>query len=176
MRYVLLVPGMTRNLTEVSTLEDEGYDVIFSKGRVFIQKYGSNMKIEMGIHDGGLYKLTARLLKALLHDTISSVELWHRKLTHLHYRALPSLKKVVTSLLEFKVQHDGVFQGCALGKNVKKSFPDSDSRAKGILDLIHSYLCAPMSVATQSGHLYFMTFIDDYSRKTKESDEVLDRF
>ena len=40
-----------------------------------------------------------------------------------------------------------------------------------------------MSVTTQSGHLYFMTFIDDYSQKTwiyflksKESDEVLDRF
>ena len=40
-----------------------------------------------------------------------------------------------------------------------------------------------MSVTTQSGHLYFMTFIDDYSRKTwiyflkfKESNEVLDRF
>ena len=40
-----------------------------------------------------------------------------------------------------------------------------------------------MSVTTQSGHLYFMTFIDDYSHKTwiyflksKEFDEVLDRF
>ena len=51
------------------------------------------------------------------------------------------------------------------------------------MDLIHSDLCGPMLVTTQSGHLYFMTFIDDYSRKTwiyflksKESDEVLDKF
>ena len=51
------------------------------------------------------------------------------------------------------------------------------------MDLIHSDLCGSMSVATQSGHLYFVTFIDDYSWKTwiyflksKESDEVLDRF
>ena len=51
------------------------------------------------------------------------------------------------------------------------------------MDIIHSNLCGPMSVTTQSGHLYFMTFIDDYSQKTwtyflksKESDEVLDRF
>ena len=36
MRVVLLVPGMTSNLIVVSTLEDEGYDVIFSRGRVFI--------------------------------------------------------------------------------------------------------------------------------------------
>ena len=111
------------------------------------------------------------------------MELWHRRLAHLHYRALPSLRKVVIGLLEFEVQHDGVCRGCALGKNVKKSFPNSDSRANGILDIIHSDLCGPMSVTTQSGQLYFMTFIDDYSRKTwiyflksKESDEVLDRF
>ena len=32
MRDVILVPGMTSNLVVVITLEDEGYDVIFSKG------------------------------------------------------------------------------------------------------------------------------------------------
>ena len=127
--------------------------------------------------------MTYRLLKALLHETISSVELWHRRLAHLHYRALPSLRKVVTGLPEFEVQHDGVCRGCALGKNVKKPFPTSDSRAKGILDLVHLDLCGPMSIATQSGHLYFMMFIDNYSRmiwiyflKSKEFDEVLNRF
>ena len=103
MRDVLLVPMMTSNLVAVSALEDEGYDVIFSRGRDFIQKYCSSERIEIGIHDGGLYRLTARLLKDLLHDTVSLVELWHRRLAHLHYRALPFLKKVVTGLLEFEV-------------------------------------------------------------------------
>ena len=32
MRDVLLVPGMTDNFIVVSTLEDEGYDMIFSRG------------------------------------------------------------------------------------------------------------------------------------------------
>ena len=63
-----------------------------------------------------------------------------------------------------------------------RSFKSSDSKAKGILDLIHSDLCGPMSVDTLNEFSYFVTFIDDYSRKTwiyflrtKESDEVLDR-
>ena len=73
------------------------------------------------------------------------------RLARLHYRALPSLRKVVTGLPEFEVQHDGVCRGCALGKNVKKPFPNSDRRVKGILDLIHSDLCRPMSVTTKSG-------------------------
>ena len=86
-------------------------------------------------------------------------------------------------LPEFGDQQCGVCRGCALGKNDKRPFQSSDSKAKGILDLIHSDLCEPMFVATLSGFSYFVTFIDDSSRKTwiyflktKESDEVLDRF
>ena len=98
MRDVLLVPGMTSNLIVVSTLEDEGYDVIFSRGRVFIQKFDGNEQIEIGIRNGGLYQLSTRLLKTLIHDIVNSVELWHRRLGHLHYRELPSLR----FLLDFR--------------------------------------------------------------------------
>ena len=83
---MFLVPRMTSNLIAVSALEDEGYDVIFSRGQFFIQKFDSNEWIDIGIHDGGLYRLLARLLKALLHDIVSSVELWHRRLAHSRYR------------------------------------------------------------------------------------------
>ena len=54
MKDVLHVPGMTSNWVAVLALEDEGYDVLFSRGRVYIQKHGSNERIEIGIHDGGL--------------------------------------------------------------------------------------------------------------------------
>lgn len=116
------VPRMTRNLVVVSDLEDEGYDVTFSKGRVYIQKYESSERIEIGIHDGGLYRLNAKLLEALLHDSISPIELWHMRLAHLHYRALPTLRKVTTGLPEFGDQHNGVCHGCSLRKNDKRLF------------------------------------------------------
>ena len=108
MKEVLHVPGMTSNLVAVLALEDEGYDVIFSRGRVYIQKHGSSERIEIGIRDGGLYRLTAKLLKALVHDTISPIELLHKSLAHLHYRALPTLRKVSIGLPEFGDQHSGV--------------------------------------------------------------------
>jgi hypothetical protein len=50
-----------------------------------------------------------------------------------------------------------------LGKNIKKSFPSSNNRAQGILDLVHSDLCGPMSSPSLSGCLYYFIFIDDYS-------------
>ena len=110
-------------------------------------------------------------------------ELWLRRLAHLNYRALPTVKNIVTGILVLQVDHDGTCRGCALGKHAKKSFPDSERRSKEILDLVHSDLCGPMTVASLGGYHYYVTFIDDYSRKTwiyflktKESEEVLNNF
>jgi transposase InsO family protein len=88
---------------------------------------------------------------------------------------------MVTGLSEIHIEHDGVCRGCALDKNVKGSFSSSDSRSKGILDLIHTDVCGPMTVAYLSGYLYYVLFIDDHSRKTwiyflKTKDGVLARF
>ena len=42
----------------------------------------------------------------------------------------------------------------------------SETRSKEILDLIHSDACELMSDKSLGGHLYYVTFIDDHSRKT----------
>jgi transposase InsO family protein len=76
--------------------------------------------------------------------------------------------------------HEEVCRGCALGKNIKKPFPSSENRSKGILDLIHSDVCGPMTVKSLGGYLYYVTFIDDFSRKPwlyllKTKDEVFSK-
>jgi hypothetical protein len=136
---ILYVPGMKRNLVSISALEDKGYKVTFLEGKVLAWHKDSHMNSArvIGVRENNLYMLTIRLVQALLHDTISLSELWHRRLAHIHYRALPALGKMVTGLPEIKVQHKGVCRGCALGKNVKDSFLSSDNRSKGILDLVH---------------------------------------
>ena len=68
---------------------------------------------------------------------------------------------MVTGMLEFSHEHSGVCKGCALHKNTKKSFSKSNSRSKGILDMIHSDVCGPMSSPSLSGCLYYVLFIDD---------------
>jgi hypothetical protein len=135
----------------------------------------------IGVQENSLYRLTIRPVQALLHDTISLSELWHRRLSHLHYRSLPSPRKMVTGLPKIHIEHDGVCRGCSLGKNVKGSFLKSDTRSKGILDLILTDVCEPVSIASLRGYLYYVLFIDDHSRKTwiyflKTNDGVLARF
>jgi hypothetical protein len=68
-----------------------------------------------------------------------------------------------------------------MGKYTKPVFPHSDSRSKGILDLIHLDVYGPMSAVSIGGFNYYVSFIDDSSRKTwiyfmKTKDEVFIRF
>jgi hypothetical protein len=76
----------------------------------------------IGVRENSLYRLIVRPVQALLHDTISLSKLWHRRLAHLHYRALLSLGKMVAGLPKIHIEHYRVCRGCALGKNVKVSF------------------------------------------------------
>ena len=108
-------------------------------------------------------------------------ELWHRRFSHLHYKALLSVSKMVTGLPEIQAKPDCVCKGCAQGKNVKHSFPKNDSRAKRVLDIVHSDVCGPMSTTSLSGYVYYVSFVDDYSRKTlvyllKAKTEVFGKF
>ena len=101
----------------------------------------------------------------------------------MHHIALGLLRHMVIGLPEFSTGQSDVCRGCALGKYTKTAFPSSDSRSAGTLDLIHSDLCGPMSSVSLRGYEYYVTFIDDHSRKTwiyflksKKSEEVLQRF
>jgi hypothetical protein len=180
---VLYVPGMKRNLVSIYALEDKGYKVTFSEGRVLARHKDSHINSVkvIGVRKSSLYRLTIRPVQALLHDIINLSELWHGRLAHIHYRALPALGKMVTGLPEIQIQDKGVCKGCTIGKNVKGSFLSSDNTSKEILNLIHSNVCGPMIVASLNGYLYYVLFINDHSRKTwiyflKNKDGVLAKF
>lgn len=71
---------------------------------------------------------------------------------------------------------------CLAGKQKRVSFQTHPpSRKLDLLELVHSDLCGPFKVRSHGGALYFVTFIDDHSRKLwvyslKSKDQVLDVF
>jgi hypothetical protein len=68
------------------------------------------------------------------------------------------------------------FPECALEVNfcehciyVKQSwvrFPSGETRENGILELVHSDVFGSVTVPSLGGSLYYVSFIDDFSRKT----------
>ena len=73
-------------------------------------------------------------------------------------------------------------QGCIEGKLHRKPLPkDGGHRTRKPLEIIHSDACGPMSTTSLGGARYFLTYIDDYSRKVwvymlKAKGECLEKF
>ena len=56
---------------------------------------------------------------------------------------------------------------------IRASFPsDGGTRATQVLELVHSDVCGPMKTLSFGGARYFVTFIDDFSRKMWSSMEL----
>jgi hypothetical protein len=179
---VLYVPGLKKNLVSVSAIEERGYEVLFFDGQVLLFPKGSSIILAkvIGTRHEKFYKLMFQPVRALIHTTNNS-DLWHRRMAHLHHGALRVLREMVTAVPDFSSEHHELCKGCVLGKYTKTAFPSSDSGATGILDLIHSDVCGPMSLTSLTSFLYYVIFIDDFSRKSwiffmKTKGQVFSRF
>ena len=54
---VKYVPGLKRNLVSITMLEDRGYDVVFSKGKVFLRHIITRQVKQIGSRVKNLYAL-----------------------------------------------------------------------------------------------------------------------
>ena len=50
--------------------------------------------VRIGVREGNLYRLQGKPVQALVHYSENLCELWHRRMGHLHYRALPILREM----------------------------------------------------------------------------------
>ena len=86
-------------------------------------------------------------------------------------RGLPPIKELAST-----------FECCILEKQHRESFRKGVSyRENKLLELVHIDLCRPMRTQLIGGSCYFLTFIDDYSRKTwvyflKQKSETFAKF
>jgi hypothetical protein len=124
MKDVLYVLGLNKNLISISSLYEKVFRVSFVNGEVLMWPKGKTIDdaVVIGVQEGGLYKLKGQSDLALVHNTMNLCELWHSIFSHLHYKGLLILIKMVTGLLEIQVNHEFICKVCAQGKNVKKPF------------------------------------------------------
>jgi len=77
--------------------------------------------------------------------------------------------------------HHQLCEACIFGKNHRIPFVKEPWRAKFLLELVHTDVYGPMNISSIGGNKYFLTFIDDFLRKTwiyllKSKDEVFHCF
>ncbi|GJW08629.1 retrovirus-related pol polyprotein from transposon TNT 1-94 [Tanacetum coccineum] len=95
--------------------------------------------------------------------------LWHRRLSHLNFRAINHLAGhgLVRGLPKLKFEKDHLCSACVVGKSTKKPHkPKSEDTNQEKLYLVHMDLYGPMRVASVNGKKYIFVIVDDYSRFT----------
>jgi hypothetical protein len=108
--------------------------------------------------------------------------LWHQRLGHIGEKGLRTLhgKGMVESMSNCTLDFD-FCEHCIYGKQNRVRFPSGATREKGILELIHSDVFGPVPVPSLGKSMYYVSFIDDFSRNTwiyflRNKSEVFDKF
>jgi len=181
LKNVRHAPDIRLHLISTSVLNDDGYFNIFG-GAQWKHTKGS-LAVARGIKFSGLYWLKASILFNAVNtvDCDNSSDLWHKRLSHISEEGLNCLaeKNLLPGLKEAKLENCA---HCLAGKQHRVSFKSHPpSRKPEVLELMHSDLCGSMRTKNFGGGLYFVTFIDDHSRKLwvyvlKTKDQVLGVF
>jgi hypothetical protein len=108
--------------------------------------------------------------------------LWHQRLGHIGEKGLRTLhgKGMVEGMSNCTLDFD-FCEHCIYGKQNRVRFPSGATRAKGILELIHSDVFGPVPIPSLGKSMYYVSFIDDFSRNTwiyflRNKYEVFDKF
>lgn len=171
---VLFVPEIATNILSIGQIDERGHRVYFQKGWCTVLSKYSNEKLLLVKKENSTYcfKSSKKIEEnyAAYSATITEQELWHARLGHAGKSVLSQIisKKTADGVPKQLEQKDiSTCKGCVLGKMSSKSFPSIGKfQSKTKLELIHTDLCGPMSIKSKGGKLYFITFTDDYTRKS----------
>lgn len=92
--------------------------------------------------------------------SISSADVWHRRLGHLSSKTQNLLSSSVPGIYVSDFNHCNI---CPLAKQTRLPFPIS---THAIFEIIHCDILGPHHTESISGARYFLTIVDDYSRAT----------
>jgi hypothetical protein len=92
--------------------------------------------------------------------------LCHARFDHIPFKSLSLVQKhVMVNDLPILNEHDSPCESCIFGKHKRYNFPTSANREKEHLESVHTEIRGPMQTQSIGRSFYFMTFINDFSRK-----------
>ena len=123
------------------------------------------MVLARGKKIGTLYMTSSPRDTIVVTKEGTDVSLWHRRLGHMSEKGMKMLMSK-GKLPKLKSINFDMCESYILGKQKMVSFLKTSKTPKaGRLELVHTDLCGPSLVAFLGGSMYYITFIDDSSRK-----------
>lgn len=178
-KKVVYAPDMVTNLISVRRITENGFQVLFSQGRCRVIGKEGDTVIEARLIDG-MYKVKAKPkedMVCLTMEESQDIWIWHKRLGH---PSFASMKKLVDEIGDFQIPSEQC-KTCVLAKQTRNNYPYKGNRATEVLELVHTDVNGPLPSASLAGSKYFVTFIDDYSKKIflytlKLKSEVFEKF
>lgn len=176
------VPDLSYNLLSCASLENEGFEGKWGKGVMKIMK--GSIVVFKAEKKNNLYVCKAEPVCEHANFVVDNYVLWHKRLGHMSNKGLEILHKN-GHLGSDKLMHVPFCESCVLGKQTRVSFPNPNpvtrTKCSDVLEYLHADVWGPASVSTHGGNQYFLSIIDDYSRKVwvlllKQKSEVFDKF
>lgn len=165
----LVVPGLAENLLSIGQLADHDVTSVFTKEGVEFYKSPVDIAgVKLGEGSRVNKKYMVRPITALHTSTLpASLLTWHLRLSHLGETSIRRLHaQGVIKVNDWDRQGLETCIACKEGRFVRRKFGSRDKyRAKRVLEVIHSDVCQ-LSHPSHDGYVYFVTFIDDYSKLT----------
>ncbi|MCO5570768.1 hypothetical protein L7F22_045195 [Adiantum nelumboides] len=170
---------------------EQGLQVRFNGDGLYVEEYKKNGKlVAQGKEVGRMFKLNVDMpeMNAAMFaqgtGVVTDVEIWHKRIGHANVQILKLMqsKELVTGLPQLRVSEmQQVCAACQLGKQPKGSFQQERHVSKNLLEVIHSDVWGPAKNASMGVCRFYVTFIDDCSRKVwvyfmKEKSEVFTHF
>ena len=150
-------------MISVGQLNDEGHAILFVGGTWKVTK-GARV-LARGKKTGTLYMTLSPRDTIAIAEARSDISLWYSRLGHMSEKWM----KILLSrgkLPELKSIDFDMCESCILGKRKKVSFLKTGrTPTTEKLELVHTDLWGPSPIASFGGSRYYITFIDDSSRK-----------
>ncbi|KAJ0522195.1 putative RNA-directed DNA polymerase [Helianthus annuus] len=167
LKDVRYIPDLKRSLLSLGTLEKMGYHVSFREGKARVIK-GSMVVLSGTRIKNNIYMLDCKVVDGVA--AVASEEgddealKWHKRLGHISQQGLIELSKQQV-LGDLKNCDISFCESCVLGKQKRVKFSKGKHSSKGVLDYVNSDLWGPARTETLGGGRYFLSIIDDYSRR-----------
>jgi hypothetical protein len=181
LKNVLYAPDIRKNLISVNQLTEKDLKVSFGSKRCEISTRDGDVILTAIRSPSGLYKMENLMTQSgsyyarredFENSKVSSqyyatkgtpdIKIWHKRLGHISHATVKDLK--LKKLIDAKDVTEEFCEECQLGKNSRQKFPNSNSKSKAPLELVHSDIAGPLrNTKTLQGEKYFLTFMDDYS-------------